>query len=222
MATTRPDAGVADQRSSSGNKSIEWADVVPKNVSSEDALSPAEVKVVWEKLYAQAGCSTANEQERMAVRAGVYVYAALNGTSREGDYKGKIQLSNGKTIDASVIPIAVGKFRIRKFFRGNMKESYTFFKDTRFMESEDRFVAKVASLGISADCAFATADWLTDCPYFTPTEARAHNVSFNRGIERAKRSRDGNTLETVESSRVDDTLKVQGPLEAKSGEPFNF
>jgi len=210
MATQKPDSGVAE--AASGPRGTpDWSAFVPKSVDSEDALGPEKNQQVWEKLYRAAGFPMATEQERMAIRAGVYVYCAKNGTSREGDYSGDIVLSNGKRISAACIPAASGKFAVRKFLRANAIESYTFLKKTRCMEAEGKFVAKCATLGISAENAFATADWLTNCPLFTPGESRAHDASFTHGLDRSRRARDGQNLEKVEQSRVHANLQAQGP-----------
>jgi len=223
MTTTKPNSGFPEeQRGSSQSQAGSWLDVVPKSVDSEDALSFSENKAVWEKIYKAIGKATANESERKAVRAGIYAYCAKNATSREGDYAGSIQLADGTTISAAVIPQSAGKMKIRKFLRANMMESYDFFKTTRVMESDDRFVAKCATKGISAENAFATADWLADCPKFTPGEQKAHESSFNIGVDRARRARGGHNLEDVEQGRVQEGLRVQGPLDDDRGSSMVF
>lgn len=200
---------------------VDWGSFVPKRVDSEDTLGPEQNKKVWEKLYKEAGLSSAGEDDRRALRAAVYVYCAKNGTSREGEYSGEMQLASGKTVSAAAIVRAAGRMRVRRFLRANMMESYDFFKSSRVMEADERFVSKCSSLGVPAECAFATADWLGDCPQFTPGETKAHEITFVRGIDRAKRARGGKTLEDVESQRQDANLHAQGPSEA-SGEAFRF
>lgn len=215
MATDKVDSSVGG--SGSTRKPVDWSTVIPKRVDSEDTLGVEQNKATWEKLYKYASMATANEEERKAVRAAIYYYCAKNGTSREGDYAGNMMLSNGKVVSAAVIPQAAGVKHIRRFLRANMVESYDFFKSTKIMESDDRFVAKCAALGISSEYAFATSDWMTDCHLFTPGETRAHNTSFNHGLERARRSRGGKGLEEVEKDRVHETLMVQGPVETHGG-----
>jgi hypothetical protein len=192
----------------------EWDDVVPKKVTMEDSMSEAESARTWEAVYRHAGMSSASEKEKRAVRAGIYVYCALNGTSREGSYNAPIQLSTGTIISASVIPRAASKMKIRKFLRANMSEAYRFFKQTRIMETYERFVASCAKHGISPENAFATADFLTECPDFTPDESKAHNAMFAHSIERARRAREGKSLEQVEDARVENELTAGGPLSA--------
>jgi len=189
-----------------------WDEYLPKKVTMEDSLSESDNARIWDQLYKYAGMSTASEKEKMSIRAGVYVYCVLNGTSREGNYSGTIQLSNGQLISSSVIPRAASKMKIRKFLRTNMTEAYEFLKQTRVMESHERFVAAAAKHGISPEDAFATADFLTECPEFTPSESKAHSALFSHSIERAKRAREGKTLEQIEDSRVDDELTANGPI----------
>jgi len=216
MATQKPDTGFDAQKQT--GKPVDWAAVVPRRVDSEDALGVDQNKATWEKLYREAGMTAGNEEERRALRAAVYVYCAKNGTSREGDYGGEMVLSTGKHVPAAVIPKAASRNRIRKFLRANMNESYEFFKSSRVMESDDRFIAKYAGHGISPDNAFAAADWLTDCPLFTPAEVKVHNAIFVHSIDRAARARGGNTLETVENDRVQEGLRAQGPPMGKGTE----
>lgn len=218
MASQKADSGFqeASRPERSAPKQVDWFSVVPRRVDSEDALGDESNARAWEKLYREAKLSSAGEEERRAMRAAVYVYCAKNGTSREGDYTGSMVLSNGTTVSSAVIARAAGRHHIRKFLRANMIESYQFFKASRVMESDERFVAKCAALGIAADFAFATSDWLTDCPLFTPSEARAHELTFVRSIDRARRARGGKTLETVEGERIGANLEAQGPSGAGS------
>lgn len=210
------------QSSSTAVRAVDWTNFLPKSVDSEDTLGPEENKRVWEDLYRKSGMVTAGEDERRMVRAAVYMYCLKNGTSREGDYSGKMVLYNGRSVAASVIPAAASKMKIRKFLRANMAESYQYFKSTRVAESDERFVAKCAALGIAAECAFATADWMSECPTFTPAESRAHDTAFVRGIDRARRARNGKSLEAVESGRLDDQMTVQGPKNEQYGNTIEF
>jgi len=199
-----------------------WADSVPRVVTPEDAMSASQVVEVWNKMFSFAKMKSPNESEQIAFKAGVYTYACLNGTSREGNYSSDIQLANGTVINASIIPRATGKYAVRKFFRGCMNESYEFLKTSHVMESHERFIAKCAQLQVGASVAFATADWLDDCPLFTPEEVKAHDASFTHGLSRAKRARSGHTLESVEQHRTDRMLESNGTLEPEAGSLIKF
>jgi len=185
-----------------------WTEFAPISVTAEDALSLEVNKALWEKMYKALGLTTASEDQRKAVRAGVYVYGAKNGTSREGTYGGEITTADGRTFSSAEIVKAVGKGRIRKFFRSNMTESYEFFKESRVMESDDRFVAKAAGFGIVPEAAFAMADWFTNCPHFSPGEVRAHDTVFAKSLMRARGARGGKTLEDVEDQRIDAEIEA--------------
>lgn len=192
---------------------VDWKSLVPKVVPSEDALGQKACEEIWSLIYTGAGLVNPSEKERQSVRLAVYAYGCKNGTSREGSYSGVIVTSGGLEFEAAVIPRSTGKYHIRKFFRGNMQESYVALKTSKVMEGDPRFVAKVEGYGISSNNAFATADWLADCPMFTPEEVAAHNAVQKYSLERARRVRGGNDLETVENVRIEDGLKVSGPLE---------
>lgn len=194
-----------------------WSEFAPKSVSFEDAMSERDSQAIWNKLYQEARLRTPTEDERKMFRASLYVYAAVNGTSREGDYAGTIVMANGHEFQASIIPLSCGKLRIRKFFRTNMAEAYDFFKSSRSMEAVPRYVSRAAAYGVSADCAFAMADFLDECPKFTPAEARAHGIVFNHSVDRARRARSGKSLEAVESQRLGDVLRANGH-EASDGQ----
>lgn len=196
----------------------DWEALSPIAVDYEDALGPAKVQSNWNKLYSLAGLRAPNEDTQRAFRLAVYVYAAINGTSREGSYSGSITMSNGHSFEAAIIPNAVGKMQIRKFFRGNMTESYNALKQSKVLENDERFVAKVSSFGVSAQDAFATADWFANCPHFTPAERHAYDVSFNYSVTRARRNRQGRNLEEVEHGRLSENLDAQGSLDAPAGE----
>jgi len=221
MATDRSSANAAggDDSRKQGTKGTDWSEVVPKSVDSEDVMNSEDAKTVWEAMYKDVFGPMANEKQRASLRCAVYVYCAKNGTSREGDYSGRMTLADGTKVDASVIPRSASKMKIRKFLRACMTESYDCFKTTRCMEGDARFIAKAATLSIAPEAAFATADWLTDCPKFTPGENRAHEISFTRGLERARRSRGDKTLEKVEDERIDASMKVQGPNGGDRGSP---
>jgi hypothetical protein len=188
--------------------------LAPMGVGDEDAMGAEDVAKAWASMFVSAGLRNPTEREQKAFRLACYVYASKNGTSREGAYSAMVTMANGHKFSSSVVPQATGKMRIRKFFRGNMEDSYILLKGSRAMEKEARFVAKAAKLGIPADSAFAMADWLTDCPNFTPTESLAHDKSFTYSLDRSRRARDGHTLEDVEGERVSGILASQGSFNA--------
>jgi len=194
-------------QSSRPNKVVDWVSYAPKIVPSEDALPEGECNVIWENIAKYAGITSASEDERLSIRLATYCYFARNGTSREGDYGTVVKMSTGKDLAAADIKRAVG-LNPRKFMRGCMDESYTALKTSRIMEKDERFVAKAATFGVSADCAFATADWFDDCPRFTPKEKLAHDSAKNYGLNRARNARSGVTLEEVERNRLDEGLRA--------------
>jgi len=197
------------------NSVVDWAQCVPKSVDSADTMAASKVPAVWEALYREARFGSGNESKKRAFRAGVYTYGLLNGTSREGSYQGDIVLADGTVVAASIIPTVVGKMQIRQFYRANMVESYSFLKTSKVAESHPRFLAKAAAHSIAADDAFAVADWLKDCPKFTPSESKAHDAYFQYSVDRAKRARGGETLERVEDQRIKRGLSAQGPGESE-------
>jgi len=211
MATSSSASGA--KAAESGMKEVEaMKKLLPKAVDSEDVMNPGGVVRVWDRVYRAAGLASADEDARTMVRYAVYIYCSKNGASREGNYAGEFTLANGVVVPASVIPGGAGLLNIRRFMRGNMRESYKMHKSTGCMEEDERYVAKAAALGISAEHAFAMSDWYGDCPYFTPAEKRAYEISFNAGLERARRNR-GGTLEKVEQARIARSLEAQGPAE---------
>jgi hypothetical protein len=211
--TERATADAVKAAAKSVNDAFDWASVAPKFIAKEDAMDPYKVKVVWANMFSAAGLKAPTEKQQMAFKLAVYVYGKKNGTSREGQYSGLVQLADGFEFNAAVIPQCTGKMEIRRFFRGNMMESYDALKNSRVIENDPVEVAKAAKMGISASAAFATADWLTDCPKFTPLEAQAHEASFSYSISRARRARDGSSLEGVEKNRMMEGLASQGHFE---------
>jgi len=136
------------------------------------------------------------------VRCGVYAYLCINGTSRAGNYKAKVKLADGTSFDSAQIVQAFGVMEIRRMMHSNMEESYKFLKHSGYLQkNETTFIAKAASMGIGPDEAFATADWLTDCQYFTPLEKIAHDKSKMRGLDKSRGARNGSTLEELEYNR---------------------
>jgi len=186
-----------------------WERYVPVKIDHEDCLSDNRNQETWQKIYAEVGAT--NEDSRMGIRAAVYVYCCINGTSRVGNYGGVCKTYDGTEFPAAVISRNSGK-QIRKFLRANMDESYEFLKETRVMEADSRFVASAGTLGIAPSEAFAMADWMDNCLRFSPAEELAHSKKFVHGTERSRRARDGHTLEHVESAQRRSELVTQGPV----------
>jgi len=209
-ATSTSQRGESSKGSGKASVSDEWADYVPQSVDREDELSTARVSEVWSAVYAEAGLSSGTEKEKKAARCGVYLYGLLNGTSRAGRYNGLIQTSTGVVFEAAAVPRAAGKFNVRRFYRGNMTESYEFLKYSGAVQQQKKFLALAAERGVDAEHAFALADWLTGCPLFTPVEASVHNKAFEFNIQRARRARGGRSLEEVEFEGEHAQLKAQG------------
>jgi hypothetical protein len=187
----------------------EWEKFTPKFVSAEDSMSPKDVAMVWQRIYKAAGAN--GEDAQKAVRVAVYVYGRVNGTSRAGNYQGECVPSTGSSFPAAAIPQATGSLVIRRFYRGNMAESYQALKHTGWLVNHPRVLAGAARLGVGPSEAFAMADWMKDCQYFTPAETRAFEASFTTGIERATRARGGQSLEQVEAEGTRETMEAQGP-----------
>jgi len=209
-------SGTAASGAGESKEVQEWTSVLPVTVDYEDAMSAEKVRGLWVDIYKKAGQTQLNETEQRGFRLAVYVYGALNGTSRAGRYQGEMVLANGSRVKAAVIPQVVGKLDIRRFFRGNMAESYTALKVSKAMQREPRYVAQAAALGVGPEEAFAMADWFKGCPDFTPAEQTAYDLAFNHGIERSRRARGGRTLEAVEAGVHDSQMEVQGPMEVRS------
>lgn len=198
------------------SRETEWSELVPQFVGHEDEMSPERVKTSWEKMYRLASMKAPTEKQRAAFRLAVYAYSAVNGTTRVGDYAGVFVLADGTEVPAAVIPRGAGQLDIRRFFRGNMKESYDALKGSGVLERDARFVAKAAALGIRPEEAFAMADWFADCPYFTPGEKLAHEKSLKYALSRSRRTRGGRPLEEVEAEQLGEILEVQGRQDAPS------
>lgn len=199
---------------------VDYSEYVPKNVDSEDVMPKREVKQCWERIYRAVGLTAGNEKERLDVRAAVYVYGCKNGTTRSGAYQGECTTAKGREFDAAVIPKCTGIYNIRRFFRGNDKESYRYLKTSGAITParEPAFIKKKEREGVPAELAWATADWLTYCIEMTPKEMEAHETSRLHGLEKARRARGGHSLEHVEKEVRDRSLHVQGTLNAADGE----
>jgi len=180
-------------------------------VDTEDSFSPAKTSETWQKLYRKLGVS--DEQVQLSVRAGVYVYLLANGASRVGNYKGEIQTSTGLTFSASMIPHVAGVMEVRRFMRGNLTESYLVLKAINIPEVLRKLTSKCATIGIGASDVFAVADWMDNCPEFTPSETAAHEKYRNFCLQRARGARGGKSLEEVEEVNLERNLHAQGPGE---------
>lgn len=213
--------GGSSGANSVGRKKPNWSAVKPPRGELEDRMSDDDNAVAWGKIYAEAGARTETEME--AVRAGVYVYGANNGTSRVGSYSKNILWHGGHKFPASCVPAVTGTRDIRRFFRANAAESYEMFKETRCMESEADFVAKAARFGASPSEAFAIADWLRQCHFLTPREAYVAEEAFKFGVRKAAASRGGHTLEAIEKNGLDEELVAQSAGAGHdSGNSFEF
>lgn len=202
---------------------VDWTRFTPVAVGSEDAMSPQEVKRVWESIYAAVGKATASEAERNEIRFALYVYAAVNGTSPQGKYSADVKTASGHTFSAAVIPRCVGRHMIRAFFRANMDEAYEALKSTRALEVlAQRYVTAWEQRGVPRELVFATADFLRNCRHFTPQELEVNVLASNFGISRARRARGGKTLEQVEREEVEETLRAQGPVMGGPVKPGMF
>lgn len=191
-------------------KDEEFANYVPKGVDSIDAMSPALNAETWQKVYTAVKAS--NEGEYKAVRCGVYVYCVVNGCSQKSEFSGDVVTADGKRFPASVIAVAATRQMVRRFLRANMEEAYRFLKNTRVIESYPRYVSRVSTKGIKSSEAFATADFLRDCPLFTPAEQDAHNRYQTFSVDRARHARGGKTIDdlTEEGNRA--VLAAQGSV----------
>lgn len=222
MSTSTSSASAPAQSKSLGT-SMSWASLAPQHVDRAAQLPEGKIQETWNKMYALAECSSKDEAFKMGFRFAAYEYGLVNGTSRAGDYAGELVLFDGTHIPAAVIPQATGVMQIRKFFRSNMGESYKYFKDTARAEALPDVVSKAAKLGIPAADAFAMADWMTNCPKFTPGEQAAHTKSFNHSLMRSRAARGGASLENVEDASLSRGLSAQVMSEpSPGGKPIDF
>jgi len=198
----------------------DWARLKPLGFGRDDAMEADEVKRCWAKIYKDAGLRSPGEEIQAACRLGVYAYACANGTSKWGSYSRTVVMSNGHKFAAAVVPVATGQTEIRRFFRGNLEESYKALKESQVMQDDERYLMYASKHGVSPACAFALADWLTDCPLFTPEENRAHEQLFAYRTERARRARGGRSIEEVDGERRAESLRAQGPMSAQGDGDF--
>lgn len=202
---------------------LEWEKLVPVSVDYEDAMNREQVREIWQKMYKLAKLRNPSEEVQAAFRLAVYMYACLNGSSRAGNYAGLVTMSDGTTFPASVISQSMAGLSIRRFLRGNMNESYEALKMSRCIEQDERYVQKVFNeVQAPASCAFATADWLTSCPLFTPEERKYHLASFNYSIRRARLARGNRDLESVEKTVSDEALVAGAVSDGTSAREVTF
>lgn len=200
---------------------VDWAKAAPMVVTHETALSKAEADAIWVKIYERVPGAVSSRKLQQEVRAAVYTYCAINGTSRAGTYSSDIKLASGGVLPAEAIVQATTGLKIRKFLRANMEESYKALKNSQYLLSDGKFVMKASTLGIGAEQAFAMADWMTNCPYFTPAELSAHEISMARGLKKAAHSRSGEDLNSIER-RLDEDVVTAGTVNGFSGTPVKF
>lgn len=181
----------------------------PPVQDGEDSMSQRQSDAAWAKIYKAAGVQ--NETERKAVRVACYAYACKNGTSRAGTWRHTVKVANGTEFPASAIIEATGLYDVRRFFRKNKNEAYELLKATQAMEYDEEFLARCEARGAPRHAAFATADYLSGCSHLTPEERRANEAFFDMSIDRARRARDGATLEQVEGQALHRRVEVQGP-----------
>jgi len=195
----------------------DWSAYTPLRLDVADAMPMEEAQLVWANLYAAANLTNATEEIKKGFRGLVYAEMFVQGTSRAGGYVGKMQASNGTVLPVSIIPSTVPQGQLRRFLRADLEESYNALKTMRLDRVAAKRVAKATELGIPANYAFATADWLTGCPEFRAPEAEAHKVYMGTSIRRANAAR-GGTLESVERSYVEPRVPSQAPV----GEAITF
>lgn len=195
----------------------DYSKFMPKIVELESAMGAERVKKVWAELYKVVGATS--EDSRMSVRAAVYVYGALNGTSSVGNYKAKIRTSEGKEFEAAAIIRATGS-DVRKFYRSNMTEAYHFFKGSEVMQMYPDFVKKAETLGVGPAEAFVIADFFVNCALFTPVEQRAHALATDYSLVRASTARDGKSLEELRAKDVNVSLDAQASHGIRSQGPI--
>jgi len=146
----------------------------------------------------------------------------VNGSSPECLYVRDVVCSTGVTFGASILKQATSN-RIRQFLRARLGESYDYLKESRVAEDQDKFIRSRQDMGIPAEYAFATADWLTDYAGLSEAELRYHNLSRNAGFIRSRRAREGKTVEDLKGERMAANLDAQGPeVAAPSGSRVDF
>jgi len=205
-----------------GEKSTdEFAGCLPKAVTVTKVMDAGKSKLVWDRLYSSAGVANQGEQPKKALRCGVYMYLAINGTSPAGTYKGTITTGTGVVLRASEIPAAAGSFEVRQFARANAEESLRFFRHTAALETDAAIRAKCEEMEIPPSDAIGFVDWFDVAVGLTPTERESQKRLKNYGLGRARRARDGKNLEEIRADHYQDSLNAQGseraPLPQSSG-----
>lgn len=199
MTSTAPSSS-APVASVATSKVMDYASYIPKQIVAEDSMSNSARDSYWTAIYRKVNVST--EEARKSVRFALYTYHAINGTSPHGDYSTTIVTSTGTSFVASVVILIVGKFSVRKFFRSNMSESVEYFKGSSVLSLDQRFVTKMASLGIAAEDAWVGADWLSNCPELTPKQQSWQNALLIHNLEKARNARNNKTTEEMQSEQM--------------------
>jgi len=202
-----PKSSVAGTNSDSRD---EFANCIPKRVTVAKVMDEDKVKAAWNKMYVAAGISNVGEQGKKALRCGVYLYLAINGTSPAGTYKGTVQTGTGVTMRASEISAAAGTFEVRQFARGNVEESLRFFRLTGILEVHPAVVAKCEEKEIPPSDAFGLVDWFDVASGLTPTERHAQKQLKNFGLSRARRARNGQNMDEIRAEHYQESLSAQG------------
>jgi len=161
----------------------------------------------WNKIYQVFGVS--GEQGRAEVKLALYAYFAVNGTSKCGDYGQTIITSGGATCLASDVVNIIGKDVLRRFFRAYADEPYWALKGSNVLESDGVAVAKAAERNIPSNMVYLLADYLSDCPAMTPSEAAVYARAFSYNIKRAGAARGGRDTASVDASARDEVLEAQ-------------
>jgi hypothetical protein len=199
-----------------------WTNFKPKMVQREDQFPESMVKTTWAAIYDYAGVASGSEDDKKSIRAGVYAYCMVNGSSPECLYVRDVVCSTGVSFGASILKQATSN-RIRQFLRGCLQESYDFLKESKVAEDQPRFIRTRQDMGIPAEFAFATADWLTNYERMTEAELKYHNVSKDAGFIRSRRARAGKTVEQLRDERVEASMDAQGPeVAAPQGSRIDF
>jgi len=200
---------------------IDWREMQPLGCDFADALPKDKVAAKWLRLYREAGVATSSEAVKAQLRAAVYLYCFVNGSSSAGTYSGSMQTRDGTSCEAAIIPRAFGSNEVRHVLRACMDESYMALKSMDLTMLAARRVSELAARGINSDVAFATADWMRACRLFTPEEAVAHDKVFQVAVKRAVAARGGKSLEEVREERANAEASAGG-YDHASGGPIVF
>jgi hypothetical protein len=188
-----------------------YAGCVPQRVDAVNTLPRVKVDKVWAALYGYAKIAGAAEETKLALRCAVYCYLAVNGTSPEGSYTGIVISGKGTELQAAKIPECAGKFDVRRFMRGNAKESVDYFHETDVLAGLEPMVTKCAQHNLRPSEALALCDWLDGAQGLTPVELEAQARLKAESLMRARRSRGGHSVEELRDEDVQRGLEAQGP-----------